>query len=171
MCLDLVDHRLDFTETAQVDEAVGIEIAHADCTHEAFAVRIFHGTPSAVVVAERLVYQQQVNVVSAQTAKALADALRSLSLTGIAYPHFSGQENLVTSYAAAGKCLTHLSLVEICLCSVDTAVADLNSLAHAPLCVFGSDLEHAVAQYRHLHSVGKFYCIHNIVFLLLGLFI
>ena len=61
--LHLIHHRRYLAELGQVDEAVGVEVRHTDGTHLACPVRLFHRPPCAVVVVERLVNEQQVDVV------------------------------------------------------------------------------------------------------------
>jgi len=53
--LDLVDHRGDLVVDDQVDQAVGVEVGHADRLGRPFAVERLHGAPLAVDVAEGLV--------------------------------------------------------------------------------------------------------------------
>ena len=61
--LHLVDGGLDRAEIGKVDQAVGVKVAHADRAYLAGMKRIFHGAVSAVVVAEGLVDEQQIDVV------------------------------------------------------------------------------------------------------------
>jgi len=69
--------------SAMSTKAVWIEVAHSDCTHFACLQCLLHGAISAVVVAEWLVDEQQVDVVGAELAQALVNACRCLLLAGI----------------------------------------------------------------------------------------
>ena len=61
--LHLVDGGPDRAEIGKVDQAVGVKVAHADRADLAGMKRIFHGAVGAVVVAEGLVNEQQIDVV------------------------------------------------------------------------------------------------------------
>ena len=66
MGLHLVDRRLDLGEVVDVQEAVWVEVGDADGPHLSAPVCLLHGPVGAVVVAEGLVDQEQVDVVAAQ---------------------------------------------------------------------------------------------------------
>jgi hypothetical protein len=57
MGLYLVDRGNDLVVSDEVDEAVGVEVGHADGLDQPIAVQLLHGPPGAVVVAEGLVDQ------------------------------------------------------------------------------------------------------------------
>ena len=71
--LDLIHHRRNLDVARQVDEVVGIEVAHADGAQFAVLVGVLEGAVCAVAVAEGLVEEHQVDVVRAQAAQALVD--------------------------------------------------------------------------------------------------
>ena len=50
--LDLIDCRYDLVVEHEINNAVGIEIADADCLERALAVEFFHCAPRSVHVAE-----------------------------------------------------------------------------------------------------------------------
>ena len=70
VALDLVDGRRDLVVVDQVDEPVGVEVRDADRADQAVAVQLLHRAPGAVVVAERLVDQVQVEVVEPEPLRA-----------------------------------------------------------------------------------------------------
>ena len=70
----LIDHWRYLAELRQVDESVGIEIRHADGSELARLIRFHHRSPRTVIVVERLVNEQQVDVVGLQFAERLVDA-------------------------------------------------------------------------------------------------
>ena len=61
--LDLVDRRGDLVVIDEVDEPIRVEVGHADRADATFVVQLLHRPPRAVVVAERLVDQVEVDVV------------------------------------------------------------------------------------------------------------
>ena len=87
--LHLVDRRRDFGELAQVDQAVGIKVADADGAQLASPVGLLHGAVGAVIVTERLVNQQQIDVVGVQFLQRAVDGGLCLLISGIGYPYFS----------------------------------------------------------------------------------
>ena len=65
--LDLIDRRRGFVVVDQIDQAVGVEVADTDGPEQALVVQLLHGSPGAVVVAERLMDQIQVEVVQTKS--------------------------------------------------------------------------------------------------------
>ncbi|MMZ62506.1 hypothetical protein D1872_247170 [compost metagenome] len=63
---DLVDGGHDFIMHNEVHQTVGQEVADTDRLNLAFAVQVFHRTPSTVVIAERLVNKVQIEIVELQ---------------------------------------------------------------------------------------------------------
>ena len=64
--LDLIDGGDGFVMVDEIDESVAVEVRNADGLGQAVAVELLHRPPGAVVVAERLVDQIQIDVVQAQ---------------------------------------------------------------------------------------------------------
>ena len=83
MRFHLIDHRSDLIELAKINEPVGIKIRHADCPEFSGAVGFFHGAPCAVIIAERLMYEQQVDVIGTQFSERLVDGFFRLFITGV----------------------------------------------------------------------------------------
>jgi uncharacterized protein (UPF0303 family) len=64
--LHLIDRRDDLAELDEVDEPIGREVGHADRADAAVRLQLLHGPPLAVVVAEGLVDEVEVEVVEAE---------------------------------------------------------------------------------------------------------
>jgi hypothetical protein len=69
MALDLVDCRSDFVVVDQVDQAIGEKVRDADRSYEPMTVQLGHRSPRAVVVAERLVNEVEVEVVEPEASE------------------------------------------------------------------------------------------------------
>lgn len=69
MRFDLVHSRLHFNETGKIDIAVGIEIAHADGAQFAGFISLLHRAIGAVVVAEGLMDEHEVDVIGLKFAQ------------------------------------------------------------------------------------------------------
>ena len=65
MSLHLVYCRNDIHVLSKVDEVVGIEVCHAYSSHFTFPIGILQSTICAITIAERLMEEYKVNVVSA----------------------------------------------------------------------------------------------------------
>ena len=71
--LDLVDRRGDLVVVDEVDQPVGVEVGDPDGPGQALPVQVLHGPPGAVVVAEGLVDQVQVEVVEPEPLQRLLE--------------------------------------------------------------------------------------------------
>ena len=80
--LDLVDRGRDLVVLDEVDEPVGVEVGDPDRLDQALAVQVLHGPPGAVVVAEGLVDQVQVEVVEAEPLQRLLERSLGAVLAG-----------------------------------------------------------------------------------------
>ena len=131
--LHLIDHRGNLAELRQVDEAVGVEVRHADGTQLACFVGFLHGLPCTVIVVERLVDEQQVDVVGLQFAKRFVDGGFCLLVSGIGNPDFGDDEQFIARHAAFANGIAHAFLVEIGLCRVDHPIAHADGIHYTPL--------------------------------------
>ena len=100
--LDLVDRRRDLVVGDEVDEPVGVEVRHADGLGQALAVDLLHRPPGAVVVAEGLVDEVQVDVVEAEPLERRLERTPGVALAGVLDPELGGDEQLVARDAAGG---------------------------------------------------------------------
>ena len=159
--LHLVDRRGDFGELAQVDQAVGIKIADADGAQLASTVGLFHRAVGAVIVAERLVNQQQIDVVGVQLLQRTVDGGLCHLVSGVGDPHLGGQEQLVPRHAAFLDGGAHRLLVAVGLGGIDGAVAHRDGVQHAAFTFLAADLVDAVAKFWHLDAVVECYIFHH----------
>ena len=58
MQLHLIDRRLYFDVSLEINEAIGVEVAHADGSYLTFTIRTLHSSVRAIVIAERLMDQE-----------------------------------------------------------------------------------------------------------------
>ena len=85
----------------EIDEPVGIEVRNADRTpRKSLTVQFLHRAPRAVVVAERLVDEVQVDVVEAETAEGGLEGTPRLLLALVLDPQLCRDEQLVSRNAA-----------------------------------------------------------------------
>ena len=149
----LIDHRRYFAELRQVDEAVRIEVRHADGAELARLVRFLHRPPRAVVVVERLVNEQQVDVVGLQFAQRFVNACLCPLVSGIGNPHLRHDEQFFAGYAAITDSVAYVLLVAVSLCRVNHPVAHADGIPHAPLALRRRYLINSITQNRHFHAV------------------
>ena len=83
MRLNLIDRWLHIAEILQVDEAVRVEIRYADGAELAGPVRLFHRAIRAIIIGERLMNQQQVDVIRLELLERGIDRGRRLFLSSI----------------------------------------------------------------------------------------
>ena len=153
--LHLVDGRRHLDVLRQVHEPVGEEVGDADGADLAGGQGLLHGAVGAVVVAEGLVDEQQVDVVGAQAAQGAVDGAGGALLPGVGDPHLGGQEDVLTGQSAGGDGRAHALLVAVGLGGVDVAVADLEGLEHGALGLLRRGQEDAVADLRDVDAIVK----------------
>lgn len=97
MGLDLVHSGYDIREVTEVNEMVGVEVAHADSSYLALLEGIFEGAIGIVAVTKGLVNQHKVDVVGAEQTQALIQAtLRGIALE-VGYPDLIHDEDSITA--------------------------------------------------------------------------
>lgn len=114
---------------------------------------LLHCTVSPVVIAERLVDEQQVDIIRSPTCGEPVDAACSLFLSGIGNPNLGGSG---TVRCAARRICSQRPLrlfIVISLRRVYQTITPADSLQHAAFALFGADEIHAVARNRHFHAV------------------
>ena len=70
-------------ELRQIHKAVRIKIAYADGTDLSGPVRFFHGPVSAVVIVERLVDEQQIQIIRTQLAQGFVNGRLRLLIPAV----------------------------------------------------------------------------------------
>ena len=153
--LHLVDGRRHLDVLRQIHEPVGEEVGDADGADLAGGQGLLHGAVGAVVVAEGLVDEQQVDVVGAQAAQRAIDGAGGAFLPGVGDPHLGGQEDVLAGQSAGGDGRAHALLVAVGLGGVDVAVADLEGLEHGALGLLRRGQEDAVADLRDVDAIVK----------------
>ena len=138
---------------AQIDEPVWVEIGHPNGPQLPGLVRLLHGPVGAVVVAEGLVNQQQVDVIGLQVLQGLVNGGLGLLVALVGNPHLGGEEQLVPGHAALDNSAAHRVLVAVGLGRVDGAVSHADGVQHAAFALLVFYLIDAVAQLGHLHAV------------------
>ena len=151
--LHLVDGRRHLDVLRQVHEPVGEEVGDADGADLAGGQGLLHGAVGAVVVAEGLVDEQQVDVVGAQAAQGAVDGAGGALLPGVGDPHLGGQEEVLAGQSTGGDGRAHTLLVAVGLGGVDVAVADLEGLEHGALGLLRRGQEDAVADLRDVDAI------------------
>ena len=137
----------------EVHEPVGVEVGHPDRLDQALAVQLLHGAPGAVVVAEGLVDEVQVEVVQAEALQGLVELALGGVLAGVLDPHLGGDEQLVARDAALGDRAADGFLVAVGGGGVDRPVAGGERVGDDLLGLLVGDLEDAEAEDRHLDAV------------------
>jgi hypothetical protein len=99
--LDLVDGRGDLVLIDQVDQPIHREVRHTDRPDSALPKEVLHRTPLAVVVAEGLVDQIEVEVVQAEALKRLLKGALGVGFAGVLDPNLGGDEQVLARDAAA----------------------------------------------------------------------
>ncbi len=100
--LDLVDRRSHLVVLDEIDEAVGVEVRDTDRPREAVGVDLLNRSPEAVIVAERLVDQVEVDVVETEALEGRLKGGLRVGLAGVLDPQLGGDEQLVTRDATRG---------------------------------------------------------------------
>ena len=153
MRLDLVHGGHDLVVEDQVDQSVGLEVAHADRTDFPLPVKLLHRPPRAVDVAERLVDQVQVEVVELQPLQRRSECPLGAFVPGILHPELRRDEKFPAGDAAPADGPPHGAFVHIGGCRVDRPVTGRQGFRHAPFANRLVNLVDAEPQHRHLHTV------------------
>jgi hypothetical protein len=146
VALDLVDGGCDLVVFDQVDEPVAIEVCDTDRADQTFALQVLHRAPRAVVVAERLVDQIQVDVVEAEPLQRSLEAAPCLHLAGVLCPELGRDEQLLARNATRGDRPADGLLVAIRGGGVERAVAGPERLRDDLFGLLGRNLEDAEAE-------------------------
>jgi hypothetical protein len=155
--LDLVDRQGDLVVVDEVDEPVGVEVRDADRPDPPLLVELLHRAPLAVVVAERLVDQVQIEVVEPESAQRVVERALGVVLDaagrGVLDPELGGDPELLTCDAAGLDGRTHGVLVAVGGGGVEVAVAGLEGGLDRLLGLVVGDLEDAESDDGHRDAV------------------
>jgi hypothetical protein len=155
--LDRVDGRNDRRPVQQLREHIRHEVADADRTHTAVGeqgLQCAVGLDGAVEPRrQRLVKQQQVDLLDAELAGTLVERVQGLVVAVVADPHLGLDEHLGAVHARAANTLTHLTLVEVGGSGVDQPVADPERLLDRCRGDIRRRLEDTESDRRHLDTI------------------
>lgn len=137
----------------EIDQAVRVEVRHADRPYPTLLVEVLHGAPRAVNVAVRLVDQVQVEVVEAEPPQRGVEGVTGGFLTGVLHPQFGRDEQFVSRDAARGDRPPDGLLVAVGGGGVQHSVAGGQGVENDLLGLLGGDLVDPEAEGRHRHTV------------------
>ena len=137
----------------EIDEAIGIEVAHADGSYLTFTIRTLHSSVRTIVIAERLMDQEQVNIVGLELLQTFEDGGISLLFARISDPDLRHYEEFGARHATLGDGLTYTLFILIGLSRIDHPVAYTDGIQDTALSFLRIDLVYAIAQLRHLHTI------------------
>src|SRR5574344_1674335 len=100
VAFNLQHRRFYFCSSAYFFKPRRLEVAQADCANLSLCHRLFHVAPGAHVVAELLMQQKQIDVVSVQTRKHLVDGAGSVPCTIFTRPQFARNPDIAPLKAA-----------------------------------------------------------------------
>ena len=150
--LDLVDRRHDLGLGQQPVEVSRHEVGDADRTHLAVGVQLLQrpvGADGQVELAgQRLVQDQQVDLLDAELAGALSKACSVGVVAVVADPDLGLDEDLVAAQSGAADRLADLALVAVGGSGVDVAVAGLQRGSDSGDGLLGRGLEDAEPEDR-----------------------
>ena len=161
--LHLVDGGQFIHRLAEVGQAVRVEVADADGAYPALLVRLGHRAPGVDVVAHRLVYQVEVEVIHAEIFHRAVDRGLCALIAGVGDPELGGDKEVGAVHAALGYGLADGALVSVALGGVDEPVAGVDGVEHHALALVEvADLKYAEALFGHLNAVFECYVVHDI---------
>ena len=114
---------------------------------------LLHRPPEAVVVAERLVDQVEVDVIEAEPLEGPLEGGPRVGLAGVLDPQLGGDEQLVAGMPLLAHGPADRLLVAVGGGGVDVPVADLERRGDRLLGLLRGDLVDAEAEDRHLDAV------------------
>jgi hypothetical protein len=136
---------------------LGHEVAHADGPHPPIGEQGFQGTvglPGEVEPSgQRLVQDQQVDLVDAELAGALVECVQGLVVAVVADPYLGLDEHLVAGQPRAADGFADLAFVAVGGGGVDEPVPGLQGRVHGVRGDLRRGLEHPEAEGGHLDAV------------------
>src|SRR5574344_1510084 len=158
VAFNLQHRRFYFCSSAHFLKPRRLEVAQADCANLSLFHSLFHVAPGAHVVAELLVQQKQINVVSAQTRKHLVDGASSFSFAVFTRPQFARNPDVAPFKAAFLYCTSHTAFVLIRMSRVDVPIPKCKRITACFLCrCIAVKLKHTESELRNLRAVIQCY--------------
>ena len=108
----------------QVMETVRTEVAQSDCPGLSFCKKFLKGPVCAVVVAERLVDKQQVDIVCLQFSETFLEGGSCTFFSCVGDPDLGDNEEFLARNPACGNCISHTFFVGIELSGIYEPVSD-----------------------------------------------
>src|SRR5574344_832063 len=150
MAFNLQHCRFYFCSSAHFFKPRRLEVAQTDCANLSFFHRLFHVAPGTYVVAELLVQQKQIDVISAQTRKHLVDGTSSLSFAVFTRPQFARNPDVAPLKAALLYSASHTAFVLIRMSRVDVPIPKCKRITACFLCCcIAVNLKHAESELRN----------------------
>ena len=144
--LDLQDGGFDGGHTQDLADFPLVEVGEPDRADLARTYRLLHGLPAVYVLAVGLMEQQQVDVVHAKTRESFVDVPPTLVVRVVLWEQLRGHKELVARDVACLYNLTDSNLVEVGVCGVDVAKAQLDGLGQVLPYLVSRHLEDSVAK-------------------------
>lgn len=166
MRLDLVDRRGDASLVDDAAEIFRQEVRHADRADQPFVARLDEGLPGLdiiVVLRDRPVDQEHVEIVEAKRLETVLDAFASVRTHGLR-ADLAGDEQVFAIDIGCPDGAADAGLVVVALGRVDVAIAGADGLAHDPADVVLGHLPDAETKLRdgiaviersERHAAGK----------------
>ena len=161
MCFDLVDGRLDLREVLDVQIPVRAKVGNADRAEPASLVQFFHCAIGTVIITERLVDEQQIEIIGAQLAHGFLNGGLRFFIACVCDPDLGGQEKFLAGQTGLCQRFANTLLVVIRLRRINAAIAHVDGVQHAASGILRRGLIHAIAQFGHLDSIIQSYIFHD----------
>ena len=125
----------------------------------------FHGPVSAVIIVERLVDEQQIQIIRAQLAQGFVNGRLRPIIPAVGNPHLRGEEQLFPRNPAFLRRAAYGFLIAVNLRGINRTVADLNRIQHAAFALLSvGNLKNAKPQDRHRNAIVQNDFFHNSFF-------
>src|SRR5574344_1115394 len=164
VAFNLQHRRFYFCSSAHFLKPRRLEVAQTDCANLSFFHRLFHVAPGTYVVAELLMQQKQIDVVSAQTRKHFVDGTSSFPFAIFARPQFARNPDVAPFKAALLYSASHTAFVLIRMSRIDMPIPKCKRIKTCFLCrCIAVNLKHTESELRNLRAVIQWYIrlIHN----------
>lgn len=100
MCLHLIHRWCDLSKLTKIDKTIWIEIADADSAQLARFESFFHGTISAIIIAERLMNEHEIDIIALQIFQRFVNRRRCFFVACVRHPNLCCKEEFSTRQSA-----------------------------------------------------------------------